>query len=639
MAVQVQCQNPECRASLGPSEVGRLLVCPSCRWPIGSGSASGVAASEGGESTNDPLSAPEEFPGGGVLGQRYTILHRLGQGGMGVVYLAEDTRLERKVALKIPFPHLYQTDRVFLDRLYREARLAAAFHDSRICSIHDIDSSGGWHYIVMQYVEGKTLGQLLDKGPFDPDDALGLIGKVAEALQKAHDRNIIHRDLKPANVMLGPGREPIIMDFGLAKRLTVEVDTHLRSESGKFQGTLSYAPPEQVEGRIAEIGPASDIYALGVILYELLTGRLPFRGSRWEVEDHILNTIPDPPSTHAPAIPSRLDAIVLKALEKRPEDRFASMTMFAAALVESRVQATPEPPVHEPKPTLTTDRPATSVIDSSAGVSIVELPPRRRSFEKSSGHSTAPRDATAGPKLIVVEPGVFAMGATDGKADERPVRKVTLTRPFSLGRFPVTQEEYERVTGRNPSYFRGKPRNPVEQVSWFDAVGYCNELSMGEGLRPFYVVHDVGKIVRVPDYDGPGYRLPTEAEWEYACRAGRTSRFGCGDDELKLRAHAWFAANAEARTHAVGGKSPNRWGLFDMHGNVAEWCFDWYDPLYYKKGDDADPHGPDLARRFRAVRGGNWGDPPTALRASNRFWSEPSIRLRNIGFRVARTTE
>ena len=138
---------------------------------------------------------------------------------------------------------------------------------------------------------------------------------------------------------------------------------------------------------------------------------------------------------------------------------------------------------------------------------------------------------------------------------------------------------------------------------------------------------------------GPGYRLPTEAEWEYACRAGRTSRFGCGDDEVKLQAHAWFAANAEGRTHAVGGKSPNRWGLFDMHGNVAEWCFDWYDPLYYKKGEDIDPQGPDLARRFRSARGGNWGDLPTALRASNRFWSVPSIRLRNIGFRVARTID
>ena len=279
-----------------------------------------------------------------MLGRRYTILRRLGQGGMGVVYLAEDTRLQRKVALKVPFPHLYQNDRIFLDRLYREARLAAAFHDPRICPIYDIDGADGWHYIVLHYVEGKTFSQLLEDGPFAPDLALDLVAKVAEAIQKAHDRNIIHRDLKPANLMLGPNREPIVMDFGLAKRMEIEPNSHLRTDAGKFQGTLSYAPPEQVEGRNDEIGPCCDIYSLGVITYELLTGRLPFRGSRWEVEDHILNTIPEPPSTHAPAIPARLDAIVLKALEKRPEDRFASMTAFAGALFELRGHAPPQPP-------------------------------------------------------------------------------------------------------------------------------------------------------------------------------------------------------------------------------------------------------------------------------------------------------
>ena len=630
MAVQVLCPNPECRASLGPSEVGRSLFCPSCRWPLGSDSAPATSTGARSDSSPELFVSSEELPGGGVLGERYTILHKLGQGGMGVVYLAEDTRLQRKVALKIPFPHLYQNDRIFLDRLYREARLAAAFHDPQICPIYDIDSSGGWHYIVMHHVEGKTFAQQLDNGPFDPDEALGLIGKVAEALQKAHDRNIIHRDLKPANLMLGPGREPIIMDFGLAKRLTIDADSHLRSVAGRFQGTLSYAPPEQVEGRIAEIGPSCDIYSLGVILYELLTGRLPFRGSRWVVEEQILTTIPEPPSTHAPGIPPQLDAIVLKALEKRPEDRFASMTALVQALAEFRgLVASPPPRPAAPK------APPASV-ESTSRASCIELPQRRRSFEKSSSEFPTP-DSTIGPKLVRIEPGVLAMGANDGKADERPVRKVTLTRPFALGRFPVTQEEYQRVAGHAPSFFRDKPRNPVEQVSWFDAVGFCNALSAEEGLAPYYAIHDGGKIVRVPDPATPSYRLPTEAEWEYTCRAGRTARYGCGEDEAKLKAHAWFAVNAGGRTHAVGGKSPNRWGMFDMHGNVAEWCFDWYDPLYYKKGEDVDPRGPDLARRFRVVRGGNWGDPAAALRSSNRPWSEPSIRLRYIGFRVART--
>ncbi len=158
--------------------------------------------------------------------------------------------------------------------------------------------------------------------------------------------------------------------------------------------------------------------------------------------------------------------------------------------------------------------------------------------------------------------------------------------------YPVTQYEYQRVMGENPSRFHGDDRLPVESVSWFDAIEFCNRLSGLEGLEPYYDIDDiVRKHVRVSG--GSGYRLPTEAEWEYACRAGTTTRWCCGDDPEQLTEHAWFGENSGSRTHPVGQKLPNAWGLYDMHGNVWEWCGDWFDK--YARAVAKDPTGPAAA--------------------------------------------
>ena len=181
------------------------------------------------------------------------------------------------------------------------------------------------------------------------------------------------------------------------------------------------------------------------------------------------------------------------------------------------------------------------------------------------------------------------MGSDSGDDDEKPARKVILTSGYFLGKYPVTQREYEMVCGDSPAHFKGEPESPVEQVSWLDAIRFCNVISDKEGFPPFYSIKD-GEVA-VPDWRGPGYRLPTEAEWEYACRAGRTSAFGFGDDMTKLDGYAWHSGNSRRQTHKVGSKRPNAWGLYDMHGNVGEWCWDWYEPRYYKLGGKRRPQG------------------------------------------------
>ncbi|MEU3852761.1 formylglycine-generating enzyme family protein [Streptomyces sp. NPDC029554] len=187
---------------------------------------------------------------------------------------------------------------------------------------------------------------------------------------------------------------------------------------------------------------------------------------------------------------------------------------------------------------------------------------------------------------------------------------------FRLSAFPVTQEEYAEVTGHRPSAARGA-RLPVEGVSWWDAVRFCNALSLRDGLTPAYRVREDGEAVD-RDAGADGYRLPTEAEWEHACRAGGTGpRYGPLDDI------AWYRGNAGDRIHPVGGKQPNAWGLYDMLGNVWDWCWDLYDPEVYGT--------------YRVLRGGGWSDEHWSCRASVRRRSHPTFRIDDVGFRLART--
>jgi hypothetical protein len=273
----------------------------------------------------DAVVLPESFG-------RYRILRKLGQGAMGAVYLAHDCQLDRQVALKVPQfadadgPEVRQ-------RFLGEARAAATLAHPNICPVYDVGEINGTPYLTMAYLEGQPLPQFLKGRTRLPARQVAvLVGKLALALQEAHDHGVIHRDLKPSNIVINQRGEPVILDFGLARRLRPG-DVRL-TVSGQPLGSPAYMSPEQAAGAVGVMGPACDIYSLGVILYQLLTGRLPFEGSMAEVLGQIVTRRPEPPSKHRPDLDPHLEGICLKALSKEAADRYASMRDLAAALKE-----------------------------------------------------------------------------------------------------------------------------------------------------------------------------------------------------------------------------------------------------------------------------------------------------------------
>jgi serine/threonine protein kinase len=263
---------------------------------------------------------------------RYRIVRELGRGAMGAVFLAHDTQLDRTVALKVPLFTAADGPEV-RRRFHTEARAAATIEHPNVCPVYDVGEIDGTPYLTMAYLQGQPLAQVLERSaPLPARQAVVLVRQLTGALQAAHDRGVIHRDLKPSNIMINQRGEPVILDFGLARRLRQD-DARL-TQSGQPLGTPAYMSPEQVAGAVQVMGPGCDVYALGVILYQSLTGRLPFAGSIAEVLGQIVTQPPLPPSQYRPNLDARLEAICLKALSKKVADRYPSMHEFGAALTD-----------------------------------------------------------------------------------------------------------------------------------------------------------------------------------------------------------------------------------------------------------------------------------------------------------------
>ncbi len=607
----------------------------------------------------------------------YEIMSLIGRGGMGEVYKAKELTLDREVAIKV-LTSRGLDDPLFLQRFVNEAKIHARLSHSNIVDIYTFFEEAKVHYIAMQYAPGITLTELIRTTGLIPEPrALAIFRQICEALAYAHARGVVHRDVKPSNVMVDPqdGDRVKVMDFGIARLLGAQ---HI-TRTGTQMGTVCYMSPEQVLGE-KEIDHRSDIYSAGVLLYEMLTGILPYNldtESLFKIQNRILQEpLPDPREAY-PHISDGTVALLKSFTQKEREDR--PVNVLKAWNVAFRSGKAPVViPVANPDKSVLKDvknspmsnnpdrRDSSHIEKTPAGkktrswpwlvflpiVAIValviiqqiqEMEMTYRDGNKQKQLKT--QSQVVKPQMILVEGGSFMMGS-NALTDEKPVHEVQLS-SFYISRYETTQKEWKDIMGNNLSYFENNDY-PVEQVTWYDVLEYCNKRSYKEGFLPCYKIdknkrdtrnyneRDIIKWSVSVNWKANGYRLPTEAEWEYAARGGKKSNGYKFSGSSDIGPVAWYERTSDdTGTTEVGSKSANELGLHDMSGNVWEWCWDWYGSNSYVRGQSSNPKGPEYGST-RVLRGGSWDSISSYCRTTCRCSYGPDGSFNNYGFRVVR---
>ncbi|MBA4104332.1 MAG: hypothetical protein C0485_01140 [Pirellula sp.] len=623
----------------------------------------------------------------------YRLLERLGAGGMGVVFKAIHTRLERPVAVKFPrFAALL--DAGAAARFVREAKLLGQLQHPHIVRALDAGDSEHGPYLVTDFIEGETVEQLVRRdGPLEFRRALQLALETAGGLAHAHAQQIVHRDVKPSNLLLDRAGVLRVVDFGLAKAMATEASAEPlaglshATGAGAFLGTVGYAAPEQLQTETA-VDQRADVYALGCVIYFMLQGDPPHRGTladrlRAEAEHRT------PPQLNHRSVTPEFAAAWQRMVSPRPEDRFQSMSEVERMLRQALDGTLAPLPRGVSRRTMLASAGAAALGCSGLWLWLAadrngNLAPRRAKSigpppatlkppmtadeVRASQHAWAKHldvpvrlVATGGAPFVLLPPGEFEMGVADAalpgspapEGDWRyrtsevdrtlhaPVHRVVISKPLYFGETEITNAQFRAFVAAT-NYVTDAERNggwgredkgwvkrpgyswknlgqrvciddyPVMNVTWNDATAYCRWLSAQGERRP--------------------YRLPSEAEWEYAARAGAPTNFHFGDDPAQLSDYAWYGDNSEGLYRAVGLKRPNPFGIYDLYGNRQEWCLDRFAVDYYAQSPTVDPVNT-ASGVDRAMRGGAHTDLARFCSAVTR-WGQEADNPGAAGIRV-----
>lgn len=578
----------------------------------------------------------------------YELIRVLGAGGFGITYLCFDHNLDQARAIKEYLPADLAT-RVSgqsvrsnstsaqddfdagLNSFLVEAKMLARFEHRNIVKVHRCFSDNGTAYIVMEYAEGDTLDSILkEQGTLDEQTLLSILLPIMDGLDRVHAQKTLHRDIKPGNVIIRDSdNSPVLIDFGAARQA---IESKSRSITAII--TAGFAPFEQYSS-YGNQGPWTDIYALGAMAYLALCGEKPPEAPLRMRNDPMIALAKRCAGKASPAVLAAIDWALRPYEEERPQSIAEWRAAFdgspvyrpAANLADSdqtvKIPARPDKPAQAPA--------ASSVQDAAA--------PAKRNVALWAGVATVAVAAAAGifyfmgsastpagfmlPPTTVLPAGDFVMGSEPGTGDpdEWPSRRVTLAAPLEMGQKEVTIGEYRLfadATGQVAP--RGDDSLPVTGISWNDAKAYAIWLSERTGAR---------------------YRLPSEAEWEYAARTGTTSAWPWGEQADGAQV-VCAGCDGATPTGPVGADTGSRvtWAsgnLFNMHGNVWEWVEDCARDSYVGAPVDGSVWtAPDAGACSRILRGGSWREPPPLTRSAFRDWKPADTRRDDIGFRLVK---
>ena len=621
---------------------------------------------------------------------RYQIEAHLGAGAHADVYRATDPLLKRTVALKVLKPALIADEHAFA-RFTRETQVLASLVHPHIAWLWDMGKADGSYFIAMRYVDGKSLDKVIaERGRLPWKEALNLVEQVADGLQFAHEKGLVHRDVKPQNIIVSETEGAVLTDFGLVRAIASSGMT----TTGAMLGTPHYMAPETWESE--DVDPPADQYSLACVLVEMLTGKILFDGKTPPIMmgKHIKPL--ELPSSLGNGVPAGVEAVLRKALARKPAERYASMKEFSAALAVPQVKKpapvtkaigvqvgegaqsgsrkrTTRPGTHPPSQ-ITIDVPKKDPIKwyIAAGLAVVALIVL---IMQNNGRSTpvptetpvpaatetpsntlaptftpikvftptiTPRPEeltdTKGVTMLLVPASEFTMGS-HGFDNEQPIHTVYLDAYY--------MDKYEVTNGLYKVCVEARACQPPGSIGSHTRSSYFGN-SEFEDHPVIYVDWDMAKTY----CEWRGARLPTEAEWEKAARGTdariypwgnewdvrSTKRLNFSDKNDPAGASDTVADDGYADTAPVGsyprGASP--YGLHDMAGNVWEWVSDWFGVFYYQGSPNSNHLGPGSGYG-RGVRGGSWHDIDITVRSSGRYWFEVSFAYSHIGFRCSRS--
>ena len=607
---------------------------------------------------------------------KYIIQEKLGAGGMGQVYKAYHPEAAKLVAIKVILPQgKFDTESV--KRFEREVKASEKLVHPNIIAVLDSGSSKGQLFMVMELIEGKDLFELInEKGKLAIKEAVAYIIQAARALEHAHANGVIHRDVKPANLIADSQGLLKIVDMGLAKIQAGENEDKISmlTTNTAIMGSADFMSPEQTVST-KNVDTRTDIYSLGASFYFLLTAKVmyPQKATFSKLISHRQAPISSLKFMR-PDVSQKLDDIYTKMVAKKVEDRYQSMTKLILDLEALEKESTTQNLLKQDAVLNPFQVNGVNFLDlddisikpkKSAGIFankkiamfcaglfvvvgllVILFIPKNTMVKNDLNNTDDAQEAFLEPPfdfnqaqeaqqalaktlglavettvdlgrgvnlaMILIPQGRFMMGSPfsePGHKSDEAQHQVVLSRPYFIGKNEVTQEQWEAVMGDNPSQTKGA-KLPVTNISWNDCQNFISKLNAKTESN---------------------YRLPTEAEWEYACRSGSKSAYSVGDKITKNDANY---ENAKGGAKPVGSYKPNAFGLYDMHGNVWEFCSDWYGA--YSPGKSLDPMGVNNGRDH-VLRGGSFFVDGLLLRSSTRDLVAPDFHNVVIGLRLAKT--